>query len=228
MGKNKLYKFAQITQMDHVYEPTVEDVLANKIDFKGKWNTELFSKEQPIILELGCGKGEYTVGLARKYPEKNFIGIDVKGNRIFVGAKQAEEEGLKNVLFLRTKVDFITRFFEKKEVAEIWLTFSDPQPNKPNKRLTSPSFIERYRKILKPGGIIHLKTDSDLLFEYTTLEIEKKGYPCLFSSPDIYRDLKQLSEDERELLTIKTHYEKLFAGRGSVIKYCKFVIDAQQ
>ncbi|MBW7868756.1 MAG: tRNA (guanosine(46)-N7)-methyltransferase TrmB [Brumimicrobium sp.] len=222
MGKNKLFKFAEIKKMSHVFEPTMEDIRDGMTEWKGKWCERIFQNEHPITLELGCGKGEYTVGMARKYPNRNFIGVDIKGNRIFVGAKQALDEGLENVFFIRTKIDMITHFFDKDEVDEIWLTFSDPQPNKPNKRLTSRSFIERYLQFLKPNGIIHLKTDSDLLFESTQKEIGEYKYNVLFSSDDIYRDITQLSPDEQEILSFKTHYEKLFVSRGSVIKYCKF------
>lgn len=225
MAKNKLFKFTEITKMQHVHEPTVEMVSKNEIDYKGKWNSTLFKNDLPLVLELGCGKGEYTVGMARKFPNKNFIGVDIKGNRIYVGAKQAEEETLENVIFLRTKVEFIDRFFNQDEVSEIWLTFSDPQPKKPNKRLTSIDFIERYRKILKPGGIIHLKTDNDLLFDSTEREIKEQGYTCLFSTWDLYGELDRLSKDEQEILQFKTHYEELFTKRGAQIKYCKFMVD---
>lgn len=224
MGKNKLFKFAEITRMEHVFEPQMKSVEEDAIPYKGKWNEEIFKNDLPIVLELGCGKGEYTVGLARKNPQVNYVGVDIKGNRIYVGAKQAEDEHLNNIRFLRTKVDFITAFFSSDEVDEIWLTFSDPQSNKPNKRLTSRSFIERYLKILKPGGIVHLKTDSDLLFHFTQEQIKEHNYPCLFISEDIYRDIYQLPEEEQEILAIRTHYEQLFAAKGSIIKYCKFTI----
>lgn len=224
MAKNKLFKFNEIAKMQHVLEPTIEMISKKEVDYKGKWNSIYFKNNLPLVLELGCGKGEYTVGLARKYPKNNFIGVDIKGNRIYVGAKQAEDEALENVMFLRAKVEFIDYFFEKDEVSEIWLTFSDPQSKKPNKRLTSTIFINRYRKILKPGGIIHLKTDSDVLFEFTENEIREQGYDCLFSTWDLYGNLDQLSEDEQEILQFKTHYEELFARKGAQIKYCKFKV----
>lgn len=225
MGKNKLFKFTEIMKMDHVLEPTIEMTLNNEVDYKGRWNSDFFKNDHPIILELGCGKGEYAVGLARKYPNQNFVAVDIKGNRIYIGAKEAEDEGLNNIMFLRSKVDFIDYYFEENEVDEIWLTFSDPQPNKPNKRLTSKTFIDRYRKILKPGGIIHLKTDSDLLFESTEEQIKKHGYNCLFLTWDLYGDLHKLPEDNQEILKLKTHYEELFTKRGAQIKYCKFTIN---
>lgn len=225
MGKNKLFKFNEIAKMQHVLEPPIKLVDQESEDYIGKWNSKYFKNDFPLVLELGCGKGEYTVGLARKYLKKNFIGVDIKGNRIYVGAKQAKDDGLTNVMFLRTKVEFIHRYFDKDEVDEIWLTFSDPQPKKPNKRLTSSGFIEKYKSILKPGGIIHLKTDSDILFEFTEKEIKEKGYNCLFSTWDLYDNLDQLTEDEQEILQFKTHYEDLFSKKGARIKYCKFTID---
>jgi len=225
MAKNKLFKFAEIKRMERVFEATAEMIKNNEVDFKGRWSSEFFNNEHPIILELGCGKGEYAVGLARKYPEQNFVAVDIKGNRIYIGAKEAEDEGLTNIIFLRAKIDFIDRLFEPNEVDEIWLTFSDPQPNKPNKRLTSTDFIERYRRILKPGGIIHLKTDSDLLFESTEKEIKKHGYNCLFLTWDLYNDLHKLPEEKQEILKIKTHYEELFTKKGAQIKYCKFTVN---
>lgn len=220
-----MFRFAEITKMNHVLEPTVEGVQEESLEYKGRWKEHFFKNDNPITVELGCGKGEYAVGLARKFPERNFIGVDIKGDRIFVGATQVQEEGLENILFLRTKVDFIDQFFIKGEVDEIWLTFSDPQPKKPNKRLTAKVFIERYRSILKPGGIVHLKTDSDILFESTEEQIELHNYKSLFLSWDLYRDIDQLPEEEQEILKIKTHYERLFTEKGSRIKYCKFIID---
>ena len=225
MAKNKLFKFDEITKMDHVLEPSVEMTLNNEIDYKGDWHSRFFKNDNPIILELGCGKGEYAVGLASKYPNENFIAVDIKGNRIYIGAKEAQEEGLNNIYFLRTKIDFIDYYFEENEVDEIWLTFSDPQPNKPNKRLTSKTFIERYRKFLKPGGIIHLKTDSDLLFRSTEVQIAEHKYNCLFSTWDLYGDLDELPLASQDILKIKTHYEELFTKRGSQIKYCKFTVN---
>jgi tRNA (guanine-N7-)-methyltransferase len=195
-------------------------------DLRGKWRSEVFKNDNPIVLELGCGKGEYSVGLGKQFPKKNFIGIDLKGNRIYIGAKQALEQSLDNVVFLRTRIDFITNFFERDEVDEIWLTFSDPQPRKPNKRLSSPPFINRYREILKKDGLIHMKTDSDILFEYTQEQITEHQYQCLYTTRDLYQDISENTDEESlNIFNIKTHYEKLFSSRGSVIKYCKFKID---
>jgi tRNA (guanine-N7-)-methyltransferase len=225
MAKNKLRRFNEMKEWSNVFEPTLD--LENRSNFplKGKWNSEHFKNNNPIVLELGCGKGEYTVGLATHFPNSNFIGVDIKGARIWVGAKDALEGNIDNAAFLRTKVDFITDYFAENEVDEIWLTFSDPQPGKPKKRLSSKPFIDRYRKILKPGGIIHLKTDSDLLFESTDEEIKTHGYECLELTWDLYGTLPaNLDEKTRDILHIKTHYEKLFTARGSVIKYCKFKV----
>lgn len=228
MAKNKLRRFNEMKEMSNVFEPSMHDVKENAFELKGKWREKYFKNDNPIVLELGCGKGEYSVGLARKYANKNFIGLDIKGARMWVGAKECVAEGLNNVAFLRTKIDFITSFFAENEVDEIWLTFSDPQPNKPNKRLTSKFFIDRYRQILKPGGIVHLKTDSDILFESTEEEIKEHGYKNLFLTWDLYGDVDQLPEEVHDIMHIKTHYEQLFTERGHQIKYCKFLIHDEQ
>ena len=221
MGKDKLNKFIAIGTYPHVFEHDKEGTE----ELKGKWREEVFKNDNPIVLELGCGKGEYSVGLAEFYPSKNFIGCDIKGNRIFIGAKDSLEREMKNVAFLRTRIDYINDYFSEGEVDEIWLTFSDPQPKKPRKRLSSPLFIERYQKILKPGGIIHMKTDSDLLFEYTVDEIKEK-YKMIEHTWDLYNELPEnLDPITKEIFHIKTHYEELFTRRGSVIKYCKFKLD---
>lgn len=222
MGKNKLKRFAAVKEFSNFFEPVINE----DFPLKGKWREEHFRNENPIVLELGCGKGEYSVGLAEHYPGKNFIGVDIKGSRMFVGAEEALQKEMTNVAFLRTRIDFITDFFAEGEVDEIWLTFSDPQPKKPRKRLTSPLFIARYRKILKPGGIVHLKTDSDLLFEYTEEQIKENNYDCLELTWDLYGELPEnIDPVTREIFHIKTHYEKLFTAKGSVIKYCKFRIN---
>lgn len=221
MGKDKLKRFAAIKEFNNVYEPAMNEVS----DLRGKWKSDVFKNDNPIVLELGCGKGEYSVGLGKQYPNKNFIGCDLKGNRIYIGAKEALELEMNNVAFLRTRIDFITNFFVPEEVDEIWLTFSDPQPKKPNKRLSSPPFIARYRQLLKKGGIVHMKTDSDLLFEYTQEQISEQNYECLESTWDLYGSLPEnLDEETKAIFHIKTHYEKLFTGRGHIIKYCKFRI----
>ena len=222
MGKDKLRRFAAIKSFENVIEAKPE------IDFslKGSWRKNFFKNNNPIVLELGCGKGEYSLGLGKHYPNKNFIGLDLKGNRIYIGAKEALALNMKNVAFLRTRIDFITNYFAVNEVDEIWLTFSDPQRKKPRKRLTSPLFIERYKQILKPGGLIHLKTDSELLFEYTLDEIENKKYTCLENTWDLYGELSaKMDEETKAIFHIKTHYEKLFSAKVFTIKYCKFQIN---
>lgn len=221
MGKDKLSKFAAIKEYPHVFEHNEEETLA----LKGNWRKDFFKNDNPIVLELGCGKGEYSVGLAKHFPNKNFIGCDIKGNRIYIGAKDSLEQEMSNVAFLRTRIDYITDYFSEGEIDEIWLTFSDPQPKKPRKRLSSPLFIDRYRQILKKGGIVHMKTDSNILFEYTEEEIKEK-YELIESTWDLYEDITaDLDPLTREIFHIKTHYEQLFTSRGSVIKYCKFKIN---
>ncbi len=222
MGKDKIRRFALIKEFPNVFEPKIGE----EYEMKGKWRSDYFKNDHPIVLELGCGKGEYSVGLAKHFPNKNFIGVDIKGARMFIGANEALEDNLGNVAFLRTKIDFINECFLENEVDEIWLTFSDPQPQKPNKRLSSLQFINRYRKLLKQGGIVHMKTDSDLLFESTVEQIEENKYELLELTWDLYGDLPEnIDPQMREIFHIKTHYEKLFTAKGSVIKYCKFKIN---
>jgi len=222
MGKDKLRRFALMQEFKNVFQPAVN----HEFSLKGKWRSEYFKNDAPIVLELGCGKGEYTVGLAKHFPDKNFIGLDIKGARMFIGAQEALQQQMGNVAFLRTRIDFICDYFSENEIDEIWLTFSDPQPKKPRKRLSSPLFIERYKKILKPKGVIHMKTDSDLLFEYTEEQIKEHGYECLELTWDLYGSLPETIDTQtREIFHIKTHYEKLFTVKGSVIKYCRFKID---
>ncbi|MFM6947060.1 MAG: tRNA (guanosine(46)-N7)-methyltransferase TrmB [Flavobacteriales bacterium] len=219
MGKDKLKRFAAIKTFANVHEPVMGEPFA----LKGNWRKEVFGNNNPIILELGCGKGEYAVGMGKHYPNQNFIGVDLKGNRIYIGAKEALELELKNVAFLRTRIDFILNYFEAGEIDEIWLTFSDPQPKKARKRLSSPIFTARYKQILKPGGIIHMKTDSDVLFDYTLEQIEEHRHEMLACYPDLYANLPEdLDQQTKEIFHIKTYYEEFFSKRGHVIKYCKF------
>jgi len=224
MAKNKLQHFADMKTMPFVFEPKTDMMLGDQFDMKGKWNL-FFENDNPVIVELGCGKGEYTVELAKLNSNKNYIGIDIKGARIWYGANEVRQKNMNNVSFVRTKIDFINSIFKPNEVDEIWLTFSDPQKEKPRKRLTGPLFIERYKSILKPGGIVHLKTDSDLLFEFTIDEIEKNGYEKLIESWDIHNDLIPNANKELiDVLNIKTTYEKIFSDKGYSIKYCQFKI----
>ena len=223
MGKDKLKRFSELLSFENVLQPQLEN-LESSIKTNGEWKN-IFNNENPIILELGCGKGEYTVGLAKINTHNNYIGVDIKGSRIWRGAKTCIEKNIENVRFLRTKVDFIDLFFNNNEVAEIWLTFSDPQPKKPRKRLTSPLFIERYKKFLKEGGIIHLKTDSTLLYEYTLEQISEKGYQLIEKSNDVYNELIQRTTFEvKNVLEIKTFYEKMWLKEGKKIKYLSFSV----
>jgi tRNA (guanine-N7-)-methyltransferase len=225
MAKNKIRRFDEMKSMTNCYEP-LEDTLAGiPFPLRGNWHKDHFKNDNAIVLELGCGKGEYSIGLSQHFPAKNFIGVDIKGSRMWIGAKRAIENNFTNVAFLRTRIELIEQYFAEDEVDEIWLTFSDPQPNKPNKRLSSRQFIARYKSFLKKGGLVHLKTDSDLLFESTVEEIEKYGYEMITCTWDLYGELSEnLDEQTREILDIKTHYEKLFTAKGSVIKYCAFKI----
>lgn len=225
MAKNKLRRFAEMKELPNSFQPIEEGYTKDAHPLKGNWNKDYFKNDHPITLELGCGKGEYSIGLAQHYPAQNFIGVDIKGSRMWVGAKQAVEMRLSNVAFLRTRIELIENYFAENEIDTIWLTFSDPQPNKPRKRLSSKIFIERYKKFLKKGGLIHLKTDSDLLFESTLEEIQEHGYEMIECTWDLYAELPaNLDEKTKDILHIKTHYEKLFTSRGSVIKYCTFKV----
>lgn len=225
-SKDKLKRFAENLTFDNLFQPTMQDIENGDYHMKGKWHSDFFKNDNPIVLELGCGRGEYTVGMGKKFPNKNFIGIDIKGARLWRGAKTGVEDNMSNIGFIRTRVDFIEHFFAKNEVSEIWLTFSDPQPKKPRKRLSSKLFIDRYRKLLKPDGIVHMKTDSDLLFESTQDEIKEHGYKQTFCSFDLYGEgIENFDEDTKEILNIKTFYEDIWTKKGSIIKYCKFKID---
>ena len=189
---------------------------------KGHWRQHYFHNDNPIVLELGCGRGEYTVELARKYPDKNFIGVDIKGARMWTGATQALQLGLGNVAFLRTNIEIIDRFFDGDEVQEIWLTFSDPQMKNPRKRLTSTWFLERYRKFLVDDGIIHLKTDSNFLFTYTSCLVDENGIPVMLKTEDLYGEDNRMREELHEATSIQTYYESMWLERGISIKYLKF------
>ena len=207
MGKNKLKKFAEMETFSNVFQPPYKPMA-------GQWRERFFHNNNPIVLELGCGRGEYTVGLARRYPEKNFIGVDIKGARMWAGAKEAELNGIKNAAFLRTNIEFITSFFAKDEVDEIWITFCDPQMKKATKRLTSTWFMQRYHQIVKPDGIIHLKTDSPFLYTYTTEMLRLNPYPVLANTDDLYA-----CEQYPDAQALKTHYENQWLDRGLSIKY---------
>ena len=245
MGKGKLAKFAEMAENPLVVECPFWQLQQDGFPLKGNWHQDFFKNNNPIVLELGCGRGEYTIGLARRFPDKNFIGIDIKGARMWHGAKTALEEGMKNVAFLRTNIECIDGFFAPNEVAELWLTFSDPQMKKATKRLTSTYFMERYRKFLVDGGLIHVKTDSNFLATYTKYMVEKNGLPMKQCTFDLYGapllspqggknyaasfslgnhtdgSTSPLGEDRRGL-DIRTYYENMWLERGIPIKYLQF------
>ena len=223
MGKGKLAKFADMETYENVFQYPYSVVEHVPFDMQGHWHEQYFHNQNPIVLELGCGKGEYTVGLAKLFPDVNFIGVDIKGARMWTGATQALSEGLKNVAFLRTNIEIIDRFFAEDEVSEIWLTFSDPQMKNPRKRLTSTWFLNRYRHFLADGGFIHLKTDSNFLFTYTTFLVEKNRLPVIERTDDLYHS-SHLSPLTSHLLSIQTYYESMWLARGINIKYMKFCL----
>jgi tRNA (guanine-N7-)-methyltransferase len=215
--KKKLQRFAEMETFSNVLQPEFEDVFEKDFYLKGHWNTDRFRNENPVVLELGCGKGEYSVGLARQYPYKNFIGVDIKGSRMWRGARTALQEQLCNVLFLRTRIEMINSFFGYGEVDEIWLTFPDPQLKKKRKRLTSSRFLNAYRNFIKNNGLIHLKTDNTVLHQYTLDLIKKNKLRLRFQTDDLYH-----SGFTNEILNIKTFYELQFLDQGMKIHYLCF------
>lgn len=216
MGKNKLKKFAEMETFTNVFQCGARELLPDSQvhPMAGHWRDRFFRNDHPIVLELGCGRGEYTVGLARKYPDRNFIGVDIKGARMWAGAKEATLDGLRNVAFLRTNIEIITAFFAPDEVDEIWITFCDPQMKKATKRLTSTWFMQRYQRIVRPGGLIHLKTDSPFLYTYTREMLRLNPYPVLADTDDLYA-----CEQYPDAQSLKTHYERQWLDRGMRIKY---------
>lgn len=231
MGHDKLRKFAENETFRCLLQPSSKELLADGYfslrdhEIKGRWNERMFDAERPVVLELGCGKGEYTVDLAVRKPECNYIGVDIKGARLWKGAKHAHENKMGNVAFLRTKIEFIEAFFAPGEVSEIWLTFSDPQHKSENARLTSPLFIERYRKFLKPGGMVHLKTDSRFLHEYTKALCAENSLRVLDCTADLYGEAR--IPEKPELYEVQTFYEKMFLDQGYKITYMSFCVDGE-
>lgn len=221
MGKNKLAKFAEMEAFPHVFQVSAYSVREGEnFDMKGKWDELFFKNDHPIVLELGCGKGEYTVGLGQLYPDKNFVGVDIKGARLWTGAKDSLEKGLKNVAFLRTDIEMIHHFFGENEVSEIWLTFADPQMKKVTKRLTATNFMQLYQQFMNPNGVIHLKTDSNFMFLYTREMVKANHFPVIFSNSDLYA-----SGFNNPVLGIKTYYEQQWLERGITIKYIQFLLE---
>ncbi len=218
MGKNKLARFAENETFANLFQISYEQITKEGFALKGKWNEEFFKNDNPIVLELGCGKGEYTVGLAKKYPNKNFIGIDIKGARLWRGCKTSNEDSMTNVAFVRTHIQMIESYFAENEVSEIWITFPDPQLKKPNKRLTCERFLKLYKNILKQDGIVHLKTDSQELYEYTKDEVLiPSKREILYNTNDLYN-----SDFKEDVIEIQTFYESMYLKAGKPITYLKF------
>lgn len=223
MAKRKAKKFAEVNSFNNCFFLSFEESRAEGLPLKGKWNSDYFKNNNPIVLELGCGKGEYTVGLAQRYPDINFIGVDIKGNRIWTGARTATDNKMNNVAFIRTRIDFIDTCFSNNEVNEIWITFPDPQPQKSRirNRLTNMIFINRYKKILENNGIVNLKTDSEPFYDFTREVIAENKLEELDATNDLYSNSAKRDES---LTSIKTYYEKKFSDKGFKICYLKFRI----
>jgi len=222
VGKNKLQKFEAMNHYPHVFQYPFSTLQEKEFEMKGKWNELFFGNNHPIVIELGCGKGEYTVGLAKLHPDKNFIGIDIKGARMWNGATQSLQDKMTNVAFLRTHIEWIDRFFDAGEVSEIWITFPDPQMAKVNKRMTSSRFMQLYSLILKENGIIHLKTDSPFMFTYTGAMVQANRLPVEVETDDLYH-----SGAIDDILSIQTFYEQQWLDRGMSIKYIRFVCETR-
>lgn len=241
MGKNKLARWTELGSFPNVIQPSINEVVETDLSaesinskfpagnirvkdhpVKGRWRSDLFRNENPIVLELGCGRGEYTTGLASRFPGKNYIGIDIKGARMWRGAKTSNEQNLKNAAFLRTRIEFINSFFAGDEVDEIWITFPDPHPGprNANKRLTSPWYLNSYREILKDKGIIHLKTDNTELHDYTKKVVTSNSLDTVFCTNDLYS-----GNMTGDILSIRTHYEQIFLKTGLKITYLAFRLD---
>tara|TARA_B100000579_G_C22792382_1_gene835232 strand:+ start:402 stop:1067 length:666 start_codon:yes stop_codon:yes gene_type:complete len=218
MARNKLKKFEALKKMNHVFQPNRNELLNNTFELKGAWKKR-FNNSNPIIVELGCGKGEYTINLARMYPNYNYIGIDIKGSRIYTGAYLANQASMQNVFFLRTQIEYLENVFEKDEISEIWITFPDPQIkyNRRKKRLTHPYFLSKYSSVLEPNGLIHLKTDSMFLHGYTLGILDSKKVKIYESIHDIYS-----VNNKNPKLSIKTYYEQMFLNDNHPISYLSF------
>lgn len=221
-SKNKLKRFKENATFDNVFQPTREEVVNDEFPLKGKWNKEFFKNDHPLVLELGCGKGEYSVGLAHRYPEKNFIGIDIKGARFWRGAKTAVDNGMHNVAFLRTQIELIEHCFAEGEVDEIWITFPDPQIKykRTKHRMTNSEFLQRYKKILKKDGVMNLKTDSEFMHGYTLGLLHGEGHEVIYANHNVYKN-----EGAPEVVTaIQTFYESQYLEQNKPITYIQFKI----
>ena len=221
-SKNKLKRFKENETFENVFQPTREEVTSGNFQLKGKWNKEFFKNDNPLVLELGCGKGEYSVGLAKFSPNKNFIGIDIKGARFWRGAKTAVEDGMKNVAFLRTQIELIEDCFAENEVDEIWITFPDPQIKykRTKHRMTNTEFLQRYKRILKDSGIMNLKTDSEFMHGYTLGLLHGEGHEVIYANHDVYVN----EGSPEEVTSIQTFYENQYLEKNKAITYIKFRI----
>ena len=221
-SKNKLKRFSENETFSNVFQPTREEVVGNEFPLRGKWNSEFFKNDNPIVLELGCGKGEYSVGLAERFPEKNFIGIDIKGARFWRGAKTAVETGMNNVAFVRTQIELINHIFTENEVSEIWITFPDPQIKykRTKHRMTNSEFLNNYKKILKPKGLMHLKTDSEFMHGYTLGLLHGEGHEVIYANHNIYKN----EGAPAEVTGIQTFYESQYLEVNKPITYIQFRI----
>ncbi|WBL25963.1 tRNA (guanosine(46)-N7)-methyltransferase TrmB [Zunongwangia sp. HGR-M22] len=221
-SKNKLKRFKENEVFSNVIQPKREDLIEAQFEYKGKWASDFFKNDKPIVLELGCGKGEYSVGLAEAYPDKNFVGIDIKGARFWRGAKTALEDGLENVGFLRTQIELIDHAFAENEVSEIWITFPDPQIKykRTKHRLTNAEFLQKYKKILKPNGEVNLKTDSEFMHGYTLGLLHGAGHEVIYANHHVYKN----EGAPKEVTDIQTFYEKQYLEKGKPITYIKFRI----
>lgn len=222
-SKNKLKRFKENETFANVFQPTRDELVNENYKLKGKWRQAIFQNDNPIVLELGCGKGEYTVGLAKRYPNKNFIGIDIKGARFWRGAKTAIEEGISNAAFLRTQIELIAFAFQENEVDEIWITFPDPQIKykRTKHRMTNIDFLNRYKTVLKPNGIMHLKTDSEFMHGYTLGLLHGLGHEVLYANHDVYK----LEGSPEEVTQIQTFYESQYLEKDKAITYISFKIN---
>lgn len=219
-SKNKLKRFKENETFSNVFQPKRDELTEGTYEYKGRWNEKVFKNDNPLVLELGCGKGEYTVGLAQKYPDKNFIGIDIKGARFWRGAKTALETELKNVAFIRSQIELLDFMFEENEVDEIWITFPDPQIKykRTKHRMTNPEFLAMYQRVLKPGSIVNLKTDSEFMYGYTLGILQAEGHEILHANHDVYKN----EYSPKEVVEIQTFYEKQYLEQGKPITFVKF------